>query len=202
MGVALSYVCIQFYHYKRKCCMDIGYVRVSSFDQHTDRQLAGVQLDIIYKDTVSGKDTERPELKKCLSSLYDSDILHVHSIDRLARNLQDLLVLLEYMTNKCVTVKFYKEKLTFGSDMSLFQRLHIQIIGAVDEFERAFIRERQREGIAIAKSQGKYKGRKGVLSDEQINEIERRVKNRERIPLLAKEYGVSRQTIYRYLRSR
>lgn len=182
--------------------MDIGYVRVSSFDQHTDRQLAGVQLDIIYKDTVSGKDTERPELKKCLSSLYDSDILHVHSIDRLARNLQDLLVLLEYMTNKCVTVKFYKEKLTFGSDMSLFQRLHIQIIGAVDEFERAFIRERQREGIAIAKSQGKYKGRKGVLSDEQINEIERRVKNRERIPLLAKEYGVSRQTIYRYLRSR
>lgn len=182
--------------------MDIGYVRVSSFDQHTDRQLAGVKLDIIYKDMVSGKSTERPELKKCLSCLYKGDILHVHSVDRLARNLQDLLYLLEYMANKGVTVKFYKEKLTFGSDISLFQRLHMQIIGAVAEFERAFIRERQREGITIAKAKGKYKGRKGILSGEQIDEIERRVKNRERIPLIAEEYGVSRQTIYRYLRSR
>ena len=81
---------------------------------------------------------------------------HVHSIDRLTRNLRDLLRLLEEMATRGVTVRFHKEKLTFTSDTSPFQKLHLQIIGAVAEFERAFIRERQREGIAIAKRKGKY----------------------------------------------
>ena len=160
--------------------MDIGYIRVSSYDQHTDRQLDGIHLEKIYTDMISGKDTNRPELQKCLTALQHGDTLHVHSIDRLTRNLQDLLLLLSEMAERGVTVRFHKEKLTFSSDSSPFQKLHLQIIGAVAEFERAFIRERQREGIAIAKAKGKYKGRKRALS--------------------AEEYGVSRQTIYRSLR--
>ena len=182
--------------------MDIGYVRVSTFEQHMDRQLGGIRLDKIYKDTVSGKDMERPELKKCIESLIKGDILHVHSIDRLTRNLRDLLKFLEEMENKGITVIFHKEKLTFASDTTPFQKLHLQIIGAVAEFERSFIRERQREGIAIAKTKGKYKGRKAMLSDEQVREISGRVKNKERIARIAHEYGVSRQTIYRCLRAR
>lgn len=182
--------------------MHIGYVRVSTYDQHMDRQLDGIQLDKVYKDSVSGKDTNRPELQKCLTQLKSGDVLHVHSIDRLTRNLKDLLKLLEDMVSRGVTVKFHKERLTFANDTSPFQTLHLQIIGAVAEFERAFIRERQREGIAIAKTKGKYKGRKATLSDEQVIEIYRRIKNHEPVMRLAREYGVSRQTIYRSLRMR
>ncbi len=182
--------------------MDIGYVRVSTYEQHMDRQLEGVRLDKVYKDAVSGKDTNRPELQKCLSSLQKGDILHVHSIDRLTRNLQDLLRVLEEMAERGVTVQFHKEKLIFNDDASPFQKLHLHIIGAVAEFERAFIRERQREGIAIAKTKGKYKGRKAALSDEQVREILGRVENKESVIHLAREFGVSRQTIYRSLRAR
>lgn len=180
--------------------MNIGYIRVSSYDQHTDRQLEGIQLDKVFVDSVSGKDINRPALKECLSALHRGDTLHVHSIDRLTRNLQDLLSLLSDMSGKGITVKFYKEKLTFSSESSLFQKLHLQIIGAVAEFERAFIRERQREGIAIAKAKGKYAGRKAVLSRQQIKEISRRLAGNERVANIAREYGVSRQTIYRNLK--
>lgn len=180
--------------------MDIGYIRVSTVDQNMDRQLDGVKLDKIYKDAVSGKDIERPALKKCLSDLRKGDILHVHSIDRLTRNLRDLLSLLENMSNLGISVVFHKEKLVFSDVSSPFQKLHLQIIGAVAEFERAFIRERQREGIAIAKAKGKYKGRKATLSDMQIDEILLRFKHRERVTRLAREYGVSRQTIYRNIK--
>lgn len=179
--------------------MNIGYIRVSSYDQHTDRQLEGIFIEKVFTDMVSGKDTNRPALQNCLASLRKGDTLHVHSIDRLTRNLQDLLVLLAEMVDKGITVKFHKEKLTFSSESSPFQKLHLQIIGAVAEFERAFIRERQREGIAIAKAKGKYTGRKATLSPQQVKSILQRVANRECITSLAKEYGVSRPTIYRCL---
>ena len=114
-------------------------------------------------DKTSGKDMDRPEFQACLRTLQAGDMLHVHSIDRLTRSLQDLLTILEDMANRNVTVKFYKENLIFSGESSPFQRLHLQIIGAVAEFERALIRERQREGIALAKQRGKYKGRKSAL---------------------------------------
>ena len=180
--------------------MNIGYVRVSTYEQNTSRQLEGVSVEKLFTDTVSGKDVFRPALTKCLSALRSGDTLHVHSIDRLTRNLQDLLVLLGEMIEKGVTVKFHKEKLTFSGESSPFQKLHLHIIGAVAEFERAFIRERQREGIAIAKLQGKYKGRKAILGPKEIEEILRRISRRERVTTLAREYGVSRQTIYRCLK--
>lgn len=179
--------------------MDIGYIRVSSLDQNTHRQLEGIVLEKTFTDTQSGKDTHRPALLACMALLQKGDTLHVHSIDRLARNLQDLLRVLSELTLRGVTVKFHKEHLTFSGEATPFQKLHLQIVGAVAEFERDLIRERQREGIALAKIEGKYKGRKRVLTGDEIREIKKRVACREKISVLAKEYGVTRQTIYRNL---
>lgn len=179
--------------------MNVGYIRVSAEDQNTDRQLDGVRLEKTYTDKVSGKNVDRKALQNCLRDLQRGDTLHVHSIDRLTRNLKDLLSLLSVLGNRGINVHFHKEKLLFSSDSSPFQTLHLHIIGAVAEFERAFIRERQREGIAIAKAKGKYKGRKKTLSQSQMEKIAQRIANREPVRQLASEYGVSRQTIYRVL---
>lgn len=177
--------------------MDIGYIRVSSYDQNISRQLEGIRLDRVFTETLSGKDVFRPALVQCLTALREGDTLHVHSIDRLTRNLQDLLALLSELIGKGVSVRFHKEKLSFSGESSPFQKLHLHIIGAVAEFERAFIRERQREGIALAKLKGKYKGRKSTLTARQVEEIALRLARRERATVIAKDYGVSRQTIYR-----
>lgn len=179
--------------------MHVGYVRVSSPDQQALRQLEGVSVARVFTDAVSGKNTQRPGLKACLDFIRDGDTLHVHSIDRLARNLQDLMRMLSDLTDKGVTVHFHKEKLIFSSDDNSFQRLHMQIIGAVAEFERELIRERQKEGILQAKKLGKYKGRKCALNAEQTERIRERINSREKITVLAREYGVTRQTIYRHL---
>ena len=130
-------------------------------------------------------------------------MLHVHSIDRLARNLQDLLSIVTTLKEKEVTVTFHKEKLEFVGNGAAgkgdaFQELQLHIIAAVAQFERALILERQREGIAIAKKTGKYKnvGRKHILSDEQVGELRIKLANGAKVSVLAREYGVSRQTIY------
>ena len=113
---------------------NIGYVRVSTTDQKTDRQLEGVALDKVFEDKASAADTARPQLLLCLDYVREGDTLYVHSIDRLARNLQDLLRLLGQFTGKGVTVSFHKERLTFSGQDDPFQRLQLQIIGAVAEF--------------------------------------------------------------------
>jgi len=177
----------------------IGYVRVSTLDQKTDRQLEGVKLDKVYKEKVSAKDTKRPELKKCLDYLRDGDTLHVHSIDRLARNLLDLQQLLEGLIQRQVTVRFHKEKLVFTGDDSPMQKLQLQMMGAFAEFERALIRERQREGIASAKARGKHLGRSKKLSQAQIDEIRKLVAEGHEKKALAAKFGVSRQTLYSVL---
>lgn len=157
-------------------------------------------LDRVFMDKTSGKNMDRPEFQACLRTLRAGDMLHVHSIDRLTRSLQDLLAILEDMADRNVTVKFYKENLVFSGESSPFQRLHLQIIGAVAEFERALIRERQREGIALAKQRGKYKGSKKRLTEDEITLLATRaLKNKENILGLAREFGISRQTAYRYL---
>lgn len=182
---------------------NIGYLRVSTHDQNTSRQLDGIHLDKIFEEHASGKDTDRPALKACLDYLRDGDTLNVHSIDRLARNLQDLLAIVTSLKEKKVTVKFHKERLEFtGNDDSgkgdAFQELQLHIIAAVAQFERALILERQKEGIAIAKRQGKYKtvGRKPALSGEQIEDIRSKLAAGTKVAALAREYQVSRQTIY------
>ena len=178
--------------------MDIGYIRVSSVGQNTERQLQGLQLEKVFTDHVSGKDKNRPALQTCLDFVREGDILHVHSIDRLARNLKDLLDILAMLRAKGVTITFHKENLTFTHEDTPFQQLHLHIVGAVAEFERALIRERQLEGIELAKRSGKYKGRKRMLDAAGLSEVKQRLASGISVAVLAREYGVSRMTIYRW----
>jgi DNA invertase Pin-like site-specific DNA recombinase len=176
----------------------IGYQRVSTVDQNTARQLDGVDLDKVFIDRASGKDSNRPELARALDYVREGDTLVVHSMDRLARNLEDLRRIVRELTGSGVKVEFVKESLTFAGDDSPMNTLLLSMLGAVAEFERSMILERQREGIAIAKAAGKYKGRKASLSQGQVNELRERLTNGESVTTLASEYGVSRQTVYNY----
>jgi DNA invertase Pin-like site-specific DNA recombinase len=178
-----------------------GYARVSSFDQNEERQLDGLELTKTFTDKCSGKDRNRPELQRALEHLREGDTLHVHSIDRLARNLVDLQQIVEELNSRGVAVVFHKENLTFSGETNPMQKLLFQVMGSFAEFERSMIRERQREGIEAAKRKGKYKGRKAALSPNQIEEIRGRHAQREKITDLAREYGVSRQTLYAALKS-
>nr|WP_067870794.1 recombinase family protein [Nocardia vermiculata] len=182
----------------------MGYVRVSTEDQNTarqfdglDKELDGLGLDKVFTDHASGKDTNRPELRACLDYLREGDDLVVYSMDRLARSLVDLRRTVDELTGRGVTVRFIRENLTFTSDESdPCAMLMLSVMGAVAEFERAIILERQREGIAVAKRAGKYKGRKPALSPEQAAAVVARMDAGESPSALAREFEVSRKTIY------
>ena len=173
-----------------------SYIRVSSVDQNTDRQLEGVKLDKVFTDKASGKDTARPQLQAALEYLREGDLLLVHSIDRLARSVDDLRRLVLDLTKKGIHVQFVKENLIFTGEDSPMSNLLLSLLGAVAEFERSMIRERQREGIALAKKAGVYKGRKPSLTPVQVEEIRKRVGAGEKKARLAAEYQISRQTLY------
>lgn len=180
----------------------IGYVRVSSVDQNTDRQLDGVEVDRMFTDKASGKNTDRPQLAAALDYVRDGDTLIVHSMDRLARNTEDLLRIVRELTDKQVSVEFVKERLTFnGHGDDPMAHLMMTMLGGFAQFERSLIRERQREGIAIAKEKGVYRGRKPSLTSEQIKTLTSRAAAGEKKAVLAREYGISRETLYQYLRS-
>ncbi len=178
---------------------EVGYIRVSTTDQTTDRQLVGINLDKTFTDKLSGKDTKRPQLAACLEWVREGDTLHVHSIDRLARNLEDLQRLVRQLTGKGVKVHFHKEGLTFRGDEDPMQKLMFQMMGAFAEFERALIRERQREGIAAAKAAGKHLGRKPSLTPDQAQAVREAVAAGEEKASIARRFGISRQTLYRVL---
>jgi len=179
----------------------IGYVRVSSFDQNPDRQLEQVQVDKVFTDKASGKDTLRPQLDTLLTFVREGDTVVVHSMDRLARNLDDLRRLVQKLTKRGVRIEFVKECLTFTGEDSPMANLMLSVMGAFAEFERALIRERQREGIALAKQRGAYRGRKKALSPERAAELRQRADAGEQKSKLAREFGVSRETLYQYLRT-
>ncbi|KAA6462035.1 recombinase family protein [Acidobacteria bacterium AB60] len=176
----------------------IGYVRVSTLDQNESRQLEGVQLDKRFADKASGKDTKRPQLQAALDYVRDGDVLVVHSMDRLARNLDDLRRIVTQLTGRGVVVEFVKEHLTFTSEDNAMSKLLLSVMGAFAEFERSLIRERQREGIAIAKKAGVYRGRKPSLTPERVTELRARVAAGEKKAALAREFGISRETLYSY----
>ncbi len=147
----------------------IGYVRVSTVEQNTARQLDGIQLDKVFEDKCSAKDAKRPQLQAMLEFIREGDTLHVHDISRLARNLEDLLSLVRLLTGKGVEVKFIKENLHFTGDATNpMQVLMLNMLGAVYQFERSLLLERQREGIKIAKEAGKYKGGKPRVDNEAV----------------------------------
>jgi len=179
----------------------VGYTRVSSLDQNLDRQLDGIALDKTFPDSVSGKDTQRPQLEALLGFVRDGDTVIVHSMDRLARNLDDLRAIVRTLTARGVRVEFVKEQLTFTGDDSPMATLLLSVMGAFAEFERALIRERQREGIALAKQRGAYRGRRKALTTEQIEQLARRAAAGEPKSTLAREFNVSRETVYQYLRA-
>lgn len=179
----------------------VGYIRVSTVDQNTDRQLDGVDVERVFTDKVTGKNAERPALQEMLSFVRDGDTVLVHSMDRLARNLDDLRRLVRQLTGKGVRVEFVKEALTFTGEDSPMATLMLSVMGAFAEFERALILERQREGIATAKARGAYKGRKPALTADQVTALRERVAAGEPKVALAKEFGISRETVYSYLRT-
>lgn len=179
----------------------IGYVRVSTVDQNEVRQLEGISVDKLFTDKASGKDTKRPQLEELLSFVREGDTVVVHSMDRLARNLDDLRQIVSGLNKRGVKVEFVKENLVFTGDDSPMATLMLSVMGAFAEFERSLGKERQREGIEAAKKRGAYKGRKKALSSEQIDELKQKVANGEKKTDLAKEYGISRETLYQYLRN-
>jgi DNA invertase Pin-like site-specific DNA recombinase len=176
----------------------VGYIRVSSVDQNTGRQLEGLDLDKTFTDKASGKDVKRPQLQAALEYLRDGDVLVVHSMDRLCRNLDDLRRIVTELTARGVQVQFMKEGLLFTGEDSAMSKLLLSVMGAFAEFERALLRERQREGIAIAKKAGVYKGRKPSLTPERVMELRARVAAGEKKAALAREFGISRETLYTY----
>lgn len=179
----------------------VGYVRVSSADQNPDRQHEAMTVEKTFKDYASGKDAQRPELKKMLDYVREGDTVVVHSMDRLARNLDDLRALVQKLTQKGVRVEFVKESLTFTGEHNSAAQLLLSVMGAFAEFERALIRERQLEGIALAKKRGDYKGRKPALTAQQVDEVRRRAATGESKVKLAQDFDISRETLYKYLRS-
>jgi len=178
----------------------IGYIRVSSVLQNTDRQLDGIQLDRTFTDRLSGKDTKRPELVEMMKFARHGDTVITHSLDRLARNLDDLRKIVKELTAKGVKIQFVKENLTFTGDDSPMATLMLNIMASFAEFERAIINERQREGVQIAKANGAYKGRKQEMTDERIAEIKERVAQGEPKAQIARSMSIARDTMYRYLR--
>jgi DNA invertase Pin-like site-specific DNA recombinase len=178
----------------------VAYMRVSSIDQKTDRQLEGETFDETFIDKASGKDTKRPQLEAALKHVRRGDALVVHSMDRLARNLADLLAIVRDLTDRGVKVEFRKENLTFTGDDTPIAKLLLGVMGSVAEFERAIIRERQREGVAIAKKNGAFKGRTPALTAGQVAELRRRVAARDPKAAIARDLKISRATLYAYLR--
>ena len=178
----------------------VGYVRVSTLDQNTERQLDGIKLEKVFTDKASGRDTKRPQLAAALEYVREGDTLIVHSLDRLARNVEDLRRIVRELNDRGVSVEFVKNRLAFSGGSDPTARLMLTMLGAFAEFERELIRERQREGIAIAKAKGVYKGRKKALGPQEAHELV--LQAHAGIPKsdLARAYGISRETVYQYLR--
>lgn len=178
----------------------VGYRRVSTVLQNTERQLEGIKVTKIFEDKLSGKDTNRPQLLAMLEYIREGDTVLVHSLDRLGRNLDDLRGLVKGMVAKGVTVRFLKENLIFTADESnIFSELMLNMLAAFAQFERSLSKERQKEGVQIAKAKGLYKGRQQQMSTERIVEIKDRIMAGEPKTAIAKSLGISRDTLYRYL---
>ena len=180
----------------------VAYIRVSTTEQNTDRQLAdtGIEFDKIFDDKASGKNTERQGLKDMLDYVREGDTVHVHSIDRLGRSLIDLKTLVTQLNDKGVAVKFHKENLKFKADtQNSMQILMFNMLGAFAEFERSIIKERQREGIEKAKEKGVYKKDKRKKVD--YAELSQAVEEGMSYRTVADKYGVGVATVDRAVKA-
>lgn len=178
----------------------IGYIRVSTDDQNPERQLQNITLDKTFIEYASGSKTDRYQLNLMMEYIRDDDIVIVHSMDRLARNVRHLLQLIEEITKKGARIKFIKENLEFSGEDSPTAKLLLSIMGSVAEFELSMIKERQREGIELAKKAGKYKGKQTILTPTVLEKIHEDMKTRKPLTYIAQDLGISRETIYRYMK--
>lgn len=181
----------------------VSYIRVSSVDQNLARQREMIgDVDREFVDEISARSRDnRPGLEDCIAYLRHGDTLHVASIDRLARSLVDLRGIIDQITAKGASVHFVKEHLTFSAESTDPRAtLMLGVLGSFAEFERSIIRERQAEGIALAKKTGRYKGRKRALTPIQVAEARQRAAAGESKVDIAKDLNVSRATLYRALK--
>lgn len=182
----------------------IAYARVSTDDQNLDRQLEMLKAycpDKIFTDHLSGKNLERPGFQQMMDYVREGDIIYVASMDRMARNLDDLLLTTKLLQSKGITVHFLKENICLnpGAETSSMSKLIMSIMGAVAEFERSLIRERQREGILLAKARGVYKGRKPIDS-ETMQQARKLIDEGLTKTKVCEKLQISRQTLYKYLK--
>lgn len=173
----------------------IGYRRVSTADQRLDRQDLG-DVDELFEEKLSGKDRERPELARALAYCRKGDTFRVHSVDRAARSLSDLLAIVSELLAKGVRVEVIKEGLTLDpADPSPQAKLQLQLWGAFAEYERAIIRARQAEGIELAKARGVYAGRKPALSPTEVRTARERRNLGVPLARLVRDHGVAKSTM-------
>jgi len=177
----------------------IGYKRVSTTDQNPDRQLEGIPLDKVFIDYASAASLDRVKLQIMIEYAREDDIIIVHSMDRLARTVTDLKKLVDDFVSRKINVQFIKENLIFNGENSSLSNLILHIMGAFAEFEHAFIRERQAEGIEIAKKKGKFSGRKRKITDEQLEIIKQQLRTKKKRIDIAKEFSISAFTLYNYI---
>lgn len=181
--------------------MRVGYIRVSTTDQKVDRQLENIQLDKVFTDHASGKDTKRPQFEEMMNFVREGDRVIVHAMDRLARNVVNLKNIVSTLTGKGVHIEFIKENMVFTGEDSPMSNLLLSMMGAFAEFEHSLIRERQREGIAIAKAKGVYKhGRPKAINADQIKQLKEWVAEERSKTWIAKQLAISRHSVYKYLK--
>ena len=175
--------------------MVVGYVRVSTVEQNEGRQLVTMKkynAEKLFIEKVSAKDTKRPQLQAMIDFVREGDTIVIHDFSRLARSTKDLLELVELFNSKGVKLISNKENIDSSTPTG---KLMLTMIGAINEFERANLLERQREGIALAKKEGKYKGRKEVKVDNFEYHYNRYLTRQVNKSQLAKELEVSRPTL-------
>lgn len=181
--------------------MNIGYVRVSTIEQNESRQLEGLKkynIEKMFIEKMSAKDTKRPQFQSMMDFAREGDIIYVHSLDRLARSTKDLLQIVEDLQNKNIHLVSNKENIDTSTATG---KLMLTMIGAIAEFERANLLERQREGIEIAKAQGKFKGRKEIDYPNNWGEVYLRWKKREITSNKAMELlDLKRNTFYKLIK--
>lgn len=179
----------------------ISYIRVSTIEQNTDSQkaiLSNIKIDKTFEESISGKNTDRPKLKEMLEYVREGDTVYIRDLSRLARNTKDLLDIVEYLNNKGVALKSIKENIDTSTN---FGKLMITFLAAIYEFERANLLERQRDGIAVAKKLGKYKGRKKVPKPDNFKEVYKKWLNREiKSNAAIRELNISEYAFYKFVR--
>lgn len=182
--------------------MKVGYIRVSTIEQNESRQVKELQeragVEKVFMDKLSGKDTNRPQFHDMMEFIREGDSVYVSEYSRLARSTADLLNIIDELDNKGITLVSMKEKLDTSTPQG---RLMITIFAGLAQFERELMLQRQREGIAVAKAKGKYKGRNKAIPPENWQELSTQYRTRQiTATKLAEVCKVSRPVIYKWLK--